>query len=59
MTTKNDSTSGIDTASLLSVSFELYSIFDIITLPDEVNCSYLEVLNVLFHAVISPTIFIK
>lgn len=46
MTTKNDSTSSIDTASLLSVSFELYNVFDIITLSDEVNYSCLEVLNV-------------
>jgi hypothetical protein len=33
--------------------------FEIIILPDEANYSYQEVLNVLFHAVISPTIFIK
>ena len=43
----------------MSVSFELYRIIDIRTLPDEANYSFQEVLNVLFHAVISPTIFIK
>ena len=37
MTVKNDSISGTDTASLLAVSSEFFSIANIITLPDEAN----------------------
>ena len=55
MTPKNDSMSGIDTASLLAVSSEFLSIANIITLPDEANYSYQEFLNVLLHAATSST----
>ena len=55
MTPKNDSISGMDTASLLAVSSEFLSIVNIITLPDEANYSYQEFLNVLLHAATSST----
>lgn len=55
MIPKNDSMSGIDTASLLAVSSEFLSIANIITLPDEANYSYQEFLNVLLHAATSST----
>ena len=55
MTSKNDSISGVDTASLLAVSSEFLSIVNIITLPDEANYSYQEFLNVLLHAATSST----
>jgi hypothetical protein len=55
MSPKNDSLSGIDTASLLAASSELLSIVNIITLPDEANYSYQEFLNVLLHAATSST----
>jgi hypothetical protein len=55
MTVKNDSRSGTDTASLLAVSSEFFSIANIITLPDEANYSYKELLNVLIHAATSST----
>lgn len=55
MTPKNDSISGVDTASLLAVSSEFLSIVNIITLPDEANYSYQEFLNVLLHAATSST----
>jgi hypothetical protein len=47
MTRKNDSISGIGTASLLAVSSELLSIANIITLPTEANYNYQELINVL------------
>jgi hypothetical protein len=53
--TKNDSTSGIDTANLLSASSELCSIVDIITLSDEANYRYQNDRNVLFHVATSST----
>ena len=55
MTPKNDSISGIDTASLLSVSYERLSIANIINLPVEANYNYQELINVLLHAATSPT----
>jgi len=55
MTLKNDSMSGIETASLLAVSSELFSTVNIITLPGEANYSYQEALNVLLHAATSST----
>ena len=55
MSLKNDSLSGIDTASLLAVSSELFSTVNIITLPDEANYNYQEFLNVLLHAATSST----
>jgi Transposase DDE domain len=55
MSPKNDSLSGIDTASLLAVSSELLSIVNIITLPNDANYSYQEFLNVLLHAATSST----
>jgi len=55
MTPKNDSMSDVDTASLLALSSELFSIVNIITLPAEANYSYQEFLNVLLHAATSPT----
>jgi hypothetical protein len=55
MTRKNDSISGIGTASLLAVSSELLSIANIITLPAEANYNYQELINVLLHASTSPT----
>ncbi len=55
MTLKNDSMSGIDRASLLALSSELFSIVNIITLPAEANYSYQEFLNVLLHAATSST----
>lgn len=55
MTPKNDSMSDVDTASLLALSSEFFSIVDIITLPDGANYSYQEFLNVLLHAATSST----
>lgn len=55
MASKNDSVSGIDTASLLAMSSELLSIVNIITLPAEANYSYQEFVNVLLHAATSST----
>ncbi|MGZ5501683.1 MAG: ISH3 family transposase [Nitrososphaeraceae archaeon] len=55
MTLKNDSMSGIDRASLLALSSELFSTVNIITLPAEANYSYQEALNVLLHAATSST----
>jgi hypothetical protein len=55
MTPKNESISGMDTASLLAVSSEFLSIVNIITLPDEANYSYHEFLNVFLHAATSST----
>src|SRR5674536_378065 len=55
MKPKNDSMSNIDTTSLLAVSSELFSLINIITLPDEANYSYQEFLNVLLHAATSST----
>ena len=37
MKPKNNSMSNIDTTSLLAVSSELFSLINIITLPDEAN----------------------
>jgi hypothetical protein len=45
----------VNTTSLLGVSSELFSIFNIITLPAEANYSYQEFLNVLIHAATSST----
>ena len=47
MTKKNDSMSFLNTASLLGMSSELFSIVDIISLPSEANYTYQEILNVL------------
>ena len=55
MKPKNDSMSNIETTSLLAVSSELFSLINIITLPDEANYSYQEFLNVLIHAATSST----
>ena len=55
MTQKNDSMSGVDTASLLAASSELFSIVNVIALPTEANYSYQEILNVLLHAATSST----
>ncbi|HHV24656.1 MAG TPA: ISH3 family transposase, partial [Methanosarcina sp.] len=55
MISKNDSISWVETASLLTVSSELLSIDNIITLPAEANYSYQEILNVLLHAATSST----
>jgi len=55
MKPKNDSMSNIETTSLLAVSSELFSLINIITLPDEANYSYQEFLNVLLHAATSST----
>ena len=55
MISKNDSISCIETASLLTVSSNLLSIDNIITLPAEANYSYQEILNVLLHAATSST----
>src|SRR5674536_375519 len=55
MKPKNDSMSNIKTTSLLAVSSELFSLINIITLPDEANYSYQEFLNVLLHAATSST----
>ena len=55
MTLKNDSMSGIDRASLMALSSELFSTVNIITLPAEANYSYQEALNVLLHAATSST----
>jgi len=55
MTPKNNSMSGIDRASLLALSSELFNIVNIITLPAEANYSYQEFLNVLLHAATSST----
>lgn len=55
MTPKNDSMPCVNTTSLLGVSSELFSIFNIITLPAEANYSYQEFLNVLIHAATSST----
>lgn len=55
MTLKNDSMSGIDRASLMALSSELFSTVNIITLPAEANYSYQEALNVLLHAATAST----
>ena len=55
MTQKNESISEINTASLLAMSSERLSIINIITLPDEADYSYQDLLNVLLHAATSPT----
>src|SRR5674536_154209 len=55
MKPKNDSMSNIETTSLLAVSSELFSLINIITLPDEANYSYQKFLNVLLHAATSST----
>src|SRR5674476_1348087 len=55
MKPKNDSMSNIETTSLLAVSSELFSLINIITLPDEANYSYQEFLNDLLHAATSST----
>ena len=55
MTKKNDSMSFLNTASLLGMSSELFSIVDIISLPSEANYTYQEILNVLLHAATSST----
>jgi uncharacterized protein (DUF1810 family) len=54
MQTKNDSMA-IDTASLLAVSSELFSKYDIITLPESANYRCQNILNVLLHASTSST----
>ena len=54
MPTKNDSMA-IDTASLLAVSSELFSKYDIITLPESANYRCKDILNVLLHASTSST----
>ena len=54
MPTKNDSMT-IDTASLLAVSSELFSKYDIITLPESANYECQDILNVLLHASTSST----
>ena len=54
-TTKNDSTSGIDIASLLSASSELCSIVDKINLSDEASYHNQKDHNVLFHVATSST----
>lgn len=53
--TKNDSTYGIDTASLLSASSELCNIVNIITLSYETTYRYQKKHNVLFHVAASST----
>ena len=53
--TKNDSTYGINTASLPSASSELCSIVDRITLSDEATYRYQKEHNVLFHVAASST----
>ena len=55
MTLKKDSMSGIDRASLMALSSELFSTVNIITLPAEANYSYQEALNVLLHAATAST----
>jgi hypothetical protein len=54
MPTKNDSMT-IDAASLLAVSSELFSKYNIITLPESANYECQDTLNVLLHAATSPT----
>ena len=54
MSTKNDSMT-TDTASLLAVSSELISKYNIITLPESANYECQDTLNVLLHAATSST----
>ena len=54
MPIKNDSMT-IDTASLLAVSSELFSKYNIITLPESANYECQDTLNELLHAATSPT----
>jgi hypothetical protein len=54
MPTKNDSMT-IDAANLLAVSSELFSKYNIITLPESANYECQDTLNVLLHAATSPT----
>ena len=54
MPTKNDSMT-TDTASLLAVSSELISKYNIITLPESANYECQDTLNVLLHAATSST----
>ena len=42
-------------SQLLAASSELFSVVNIITLPDEANYSFQEFLNILLHAVTSST----
>jgi len=54
MPTKNDSMT-TDTASLLAVSSELISKYNIITLPESANYECQDTLNILLHAATSST----
>lgn len=54
MSTKNDSMT-TDTASLLAVSSELISKYNIITLPESANYECQDTLNILLHAATSST----
>ena len=54
MLTKNNSMT-IDTASLLAVSSELFSKYNIITLPESANYECQDILNVLLHAATAHT----